>query len=72
MLPQGYLEQIAQMKLTLEQAVTFASLIEMEAFHDDEKPKVAEVISLVTLPIEVIHFGAAFFQLNSHSQQHDG
>jgi len=43
-LPPNYMEQIAAKNLTLHQAVTFASLIEMETLHLDEKPLVSEVI----------------------------
>lgn len=43
-LPPGYQEAISARKLTLHQAVTFGSLIEMETLHPDEKPYVSEVI----------------------------
>ena len=43
-IPANYLEAITAKKLTLHQAVTFASLIEMETLHLDEKPLVSEVI----------------------------
>ena len=43
-LPAGYENNIARIGLTLTQAVTFASLIEMETMRDEEKPMIAEVI----------------------------
>jgi UPF0755 protein len=44
MLPQGYETACREKGLTLREAVTFASLIEMETREDREKPLVAEVI----------------------------
>ena len=43
-LPASYLDDLKAVGLTLHQAVTFASLIELETTHDDEKVKIAEVI----------------------------
>ncbi|SMF54935.1 endolytic transglycosylase MltG [Pseudobacteriovorax antillogorgiicola] len=43
-LPPNYLERIKNKKLSLKQAVTFASLIEMETTHEDEKTMISEVI----------------------------
>lgn len=43
-LPKGYLDELKKMGLTLQQAVTFASLIEMETQLDEERSKVSEVI----------------------------
>ena len=44
-LPQNFVERLQkERRLTLHQGVTFASLIELETRHQDEKPKVAEVI----------------------------
>lgn len=43
-LPENYVEEAKKLGLTLQQAVTFASLIEMETLHEDERPKVSEVI----------------------------
>ena len=43
-LPESYAEQVATRGLTLNEAVTFASLIEMETPHDDERQYVSEVI----------------------------
>lgn len=43
-LPAGYEERAAERGLTLEQAVTFASLIELESAHDDERRMISEVI----------------------------
>ncbi len=43
-LPDGYEAAIAELNLTLTEAVTFASLIELETAHEDEKPFVSEVI----------------------------
>lgn len=43
-LPDGYIEGLKKKRLSLHKAVTFASLIEMETLHDDERPKIAEVI----------------------------
>lgn len=43
-LPKDYEVRVAQKGLDLHKAVTFASLIEAETLHDDERSKVAEVI----------------------------
>lgn len=43
-LPQGYEQNVGKMGLSLHQAVTFASLIEMETQADEERPLVSEVI----------------------------
>jgi len=43
-LPPGYVEQAKERGLTLAQAVTFASLIELESAQPEERPKIAEVI----------------------------
>lgn len=43
-LPSGYVEQLKKSRLTLNEAVTFASLIETETNVDEERPMVAEVI----------------------------
>lgn len=43
-LPVGYEEAVQSKGLSLLEAVTFASLIEVETKHNDEKPKIAEVI----------------------------
>lgn len=43
-LPQDYEQRIAALGLTLDQAVVFASLIELETPNLDEKPLVSEVI----------------------------
>lgn len=43
-LPQNYESDIARLGLNLTQAVTFASLIELETMREDEKPMIAEVI----------------------------
>lgn len=43
-LPPNYAENLSEKDLTLEQAVTFASLIELETAHDDERNLVSEVI----------------------------
>jgi len=43
-LPNGYMDELKKVGLTLNQAVTFASLIELETQLDSERPKVAEVI----------------------------
>ena len=43
-LPEGYLEGLKEKRLSLHKAVTFASLIEMETLHDDEREKISEVI----------------------------
>lgn len=43
-LPTNYVEDVKKQGLTLQQAVTFASLIEMETLHEDERSKVSEVI----------------------------
>ena len=44
MLPADYEQQVAAKDLTLRQAVTMASLIELETAHDDERNKISEVI----------------------------
>lgn len=43
-LPSNYISNIESLGLTLDQAVTFASLIELETRIEDEKPRVSEVI----------------------------
>ena len=43
-LPPNYLERIKAKRLSLHKAITFASLIEMETSHEDEKNMIAEVI----------------------------
>lgn len=43
-IPTGYQDKIKSRGLTLHQAVTFGSLIELETLHDEEKPLVSEVI----------------------------
>jgi len=43
-LPAGYEDNIAKLGLTLNQAVTFASLFVMETMREEEKPMIAEVI----------------------------
>ena len=43
-LPSDYGQRVKKMGLTLKNAVTFASLIELETMHADEMPKVSEVI----------------------------
>jgi len=43
-LPRNYETQVHAMGLSLSDAVTFASLIELETRHDDEKPLISEVI----------------------------
>ena len=43
-LPENYEAEVNKRGLTLERAVTFASLIEMETLLDEERPKVSEVI----------------------------
>ncbi len=43
-LPKDYEEKIKSLGLTLHQAVTFASLIELETQLEEEKPLIAEVI----------------------------
>ena len=43
-LPPNYLEDLRTVGLSLHQAVTFASLIELETLQEDEKAKVSEVI----------------------------
>lgn len=42
--PKNYESDVARLGLTFHQAVTFASLIELETVYDDEKPMVSEVI----------------------------
>lgn len=43
-LPEGYENAVRAKGLTLAEAVAFASLIEAETLHDDERDKVSEVI----------------------------
>jgi UPF0755 protein len=43
-IPPDYETQLTKVGLTLNQAVTFASLIELETMRDEEKPIIAEVI----------------------------
>ena len=43
-LPPHYEDQLREVNLTLPQAVTFASLIELETMQETEKPMIAEVI----------------------------
>jgi UPF0755 protein len=43
-LPDQYEDQVKRRGLTLTQAVTFASLIELETMREEEKPMIAEVI----------------------------
>ena len=43
-LPANYEQRVGKAGLTLAQAVTFASLIELETHHDSERPLVSEVI----------------------------
>ncbi len=43
-LPKNYEDDISKMGLTLDQAVAFASLIELETMREEEKPLIAEVI----------------------------
>lgn len=43
-LPKDYINRVKAKKFSLHQAVTFASLIELETMHDDEKTQVSEVI----------------------------
>jgi UPF0755 protein len=43
-IPKGYEQDLAKLGLTLADGVKFASLIERETKHADERPKVAEVI----------------------------
>ena len=43
-MPKGYEEAVKAKGLTLYQAITFASLIELETKHDEEKPLISEVI----------------------------
>ncbi len=44
MLPADYQQQLTKKGLTLHEAVTMASLIELETAHDDERNKISEVI----------------------------
>ena len=44
MLPTDYRQRVAEKGLTLHEAVTMASLIELETAHDDERSKISEVI----------------------------
>ncbi len=43
-LPKNYVERVAKKGLSLEQAITIASLIELETHYDDERSLVSEVI----------------------------
>lgn len=43
-LPPNYLEKLKEMRITLKEAVTFASLIEMETSIPEERSKISEVI----------------------------
>jgi UPF0755 protein len=43
-LPKNYESLVASRGLNLYQAITFASLIEAEAYHDDERSSISEVI----------------------------
>lgn len=43
-LPVNYEDDVGKLGLNLTQAVTFASLIELETMRDDEKPMISEVI----------------------------
>jgi len=43
-LPENYEAKVNERGLSLQSAVTFASLIELETLHEDEKPYVSEVI----------------------------
>lgn len=43
-LPQGYEENLGKLGLSLSDGIKFASLIERETKHADERPKVSEVI----------------------------
>ncbi len=43
-LPANYEDEVAKLGLNLTQAVTFASLIELETMRDEEKPIISEVI----------------------------
>jgi UPF0755 protein len=43
-LPRDFTTQLAAKKMSLTQAVTFASLIELETMREEEKPMVSEVI----------------------------
>lgn len=58
-LPVGYEANIAKIGLTLNQAVTMASLIELETMQEEEKPKVAEVIFSRLAAHEVLGIDAA-------------
>lgn len=44
MLPDDYEQKVAAKGLTLQEALTMASLIELETAHDDERNKISEVI----------------------------
>ncbi len=69
-LPPDYAERVAEKELTLEQAVTFASLIELETAHDDERNLVSEVIwnrlnDNITLGIDAsVIYGVADYKGN--------
>lgn len=45
-IPPDYTQKIASRGLSLHEAITMASLIELETAHDDERAKIAEVIWL--------------------------
>ena len=69
-LPPDYVERLSEKDLTLEQAVIFASLIELETAHDDERNMVSEVIwnrlkNNITLGIDAsIIYGVADYKGN--------